>query len=174
VSTPRPQTLEKKVAELGRACVELLAAARKLQEPYGWAYPYGLQPTVVETAGKTQAGASDPTLAVVESGRKDRVRAKCTEAVRAVDDAINAITRTEDDGLIAIIEAAQTGLRSVLPEPNLEAEKGLLRFDKEAKGSILANDEIKEARAKQARRQSPGIDDEGWRDPTAVGGYGES
>jgi hypothetical protein len=62
LTTPRPQVLERKVAELGRKAAELYAAAKKLQDPYTLAYGIAYEATSGGGAGgSTEISQSDPT-----------------------------------------------------------------------------------------------------------------
>jgi hypothetical protein len=107
VSTPRPQVLEKKVAELGRKVSELYAAAKKLQDPYTVAYGMAYEPASGGgTGASTEISQSDPTGDVaVEQERRERARTVCTHVVASVDGVVEEL-----EELVKEIEGAQTSL----------------------------------------------------------------
>jgi hypothetical protein len=157
MTPPNPRVLDRKLTDLGNLCVDLLRAGAQVRDPYRWAYGIGLAPTVADGGGGTQVDYSDPTLAVVESPSKARTRAACVAAVRALDDAANAVKEA-----IALVDGAQNGLSKLLPRPGawstVQAEHRGKELDsrlgrgRSEGGSFLAQGEYEESLERQRAR----------------------
>jgi len=83
-------------AQFNRELDELIVAANRLREPYGWAYPWGLSPSVVGDGGSRAAGESDPTSSVVVAAGKARIRAATEGTAKTVADCANDLRSSYD------------------------------------------------------------------------------
>jgi hypothetical protein len=84
-------------AQFNRELDELIVAANRLREPYGWAYPWGLSPSVAgDGAGTRNAAVSDPTSSVVMAAGKTRIRNACEGTAKMVLDCGNDLRSTYD------------------------------------------------------------------------------